>query len=244
MHIDTAYLKTYYQRIVSELKKEGKADWRWEEFSAHIFNTGADASEALTGKKRMKMLQTASLIGGGVVIALIVFLILLPSVRNVFIYSRDLEKQGELYEDLLDRHDDLQTAWRNYEQIRDDIDLIDEAMPDSSDLGRTLRIIGKIADDVISDGGQMVIQTINADTIPSDNEQTALQHSLDGGNLSEHEMSFTIALSGNFQAVRDFVARVKSARHNFRIDQIVFTPTSGGSDLLDVVIFVSYYYYN
>jgi len=89
-----------------------------------------------------------------------------------------------------------------------------------------------------------VIQTLSVETVPDDDELTAAKHSQEGGNLDEHEVAIMISLTGNFQAIREFVAGIKSARHNFRIDQIIFTPTSGTSDLLEVSLFLSYYYYN
>lgn len=245
MNIDKAYLQEYIKRILDERKSGGKINWRWGELREHVFGKkDANASDDLSGKNREKMIQTAIVTVSGIILAVIYLFITQPAWINCFRYRHELEEAETTLEKLQDKLSDLQKARRLYDEIHEEVAIIDEAIPDTSDIGLVLQIIGRIAGEVIGDGGKMIIQTINADMIPDDDAQTAARNSQAGNMLMEREASLTIKLLGNFQAVREFVTKIKSNRHNFRIEQIQFAPTTNTSDLLDVTVYLTYYYYN
>ncbi|MBQ6449356.1 hypothetical protein IJJ08_00415 [bacterium] len=250
MAIDKTYLQNYFEQIVSEIKMGGQVNWRWRELRRHLFGevTDPDLADEIATRKIAQFKQAGIVFVCGLVVAGMIALVM-QSIFQSLNYWDEIRDKRQLLVQLEEKLSQLETAEKTYNTLESqkDIAVIDEAFPDYSDVGTALRLIGKVASEVIDANQDMVITSISVDNLPLDKPNTATINAGAGTNqlLQEHEVGISLSVTGSFQSIREFVSRLKNLRHNFRIEQLAFSSDeTSGSNLLNTSIRLTYYYYN
>ena len=135
----------------------------------------------------------------------------------------------------------LNEAENNYQQISDDIDIINEAVPNYSNVSQVMTILEKLASEVLQEGGPLLIDTMRVSTLPNDTP-TSAQDQTDP--LSREEATILVSLTGDYQAIRDYVVKIRSLRHNFFVEKIILSANQDqNNQFLDASITLKYYYF-
>ena len=235
--------RTYIESILQEILAGHRPKVTWREFSERAFGKKKPkaVSEELAGKRAAQLRQMAIITAGGLILAAMLFLIIIPRFVTISRYRHELTENTAMVEQLDDKLAALTLARENFESIRDEIAIIDEAIPNYSDLETVLPLIEKLVTQVYESGEPLVLTGLEVSNFPDDVPTTA---SLNRGLLSEKELRLAISLQGEYKAVRDFITALKAQRHNFRINRINFETDTNNSSKISVNMDVSYYYYN
>ena len=250
MAIDKTYLQNYFEQIVSEIKMGGRVNWRWRELRRHLFgeSTDPDLADEIATRKIAQFKQAGIVFVCGLVVAGMVAVVM-QSIYQSLNYWDEIRDKRQLLAQLEEKLSQLESAEKEYNilESQQDIAVIDEAFPDYSDVGTALRLIGKVASEVIDANQDMVLTSISVDSLPFDKPDTATINAGLGTNqlLQEHEVDISLSVTGSFQSIREFISRLKGLRHNFRIEQLAFaSDETSKNNLLNTSIRLTYYYYN
>ncbi len=238
MKIDRAYLESVLQDTLGGHPPKIS----WSEFKQKAFGIKKKSVNAELAGKRAEQLRQTLIVGiGAAILAAIVFLIILPRMVTIFQYRQQLKDHQEMQEELQEKLTALNRAHNNYENLTADIETIDQAVGDYSDISTVLLMIEKVAGEAFENGHKFVLNSVSVNGYPEDYPDTAAQNS---GLLSEQELNLTVSCRGEYEGIHDFINRLKALRHNFHLNQLNFTADPNKPDQVQLEMDISYYYFN
>ena len=238
MKIDRAYLESVLQDALGGHPPKIS----WSEFKQKAFGIKKKSVNAELAGKRAEQLRQTLIVGiGAAILAAIVFLIILPRMVTIFQYRQQLKDHQEMQEELQEKLTALNRAHNNYENLTADIETIDQAVGDYSDISTVLLMIEKVAGEAFENGHKFVLNSVSVNGYPEDYPDTAAQNS---GLLSEQELNLTVSCRGEDAGIHDLINRLKALRHNFHFNQLNFTADPNKPDQVQLEMDISYYYFN
>ncbi|MDO5561441.1 MAG: hypothetical protein Q4G02_01565 [bacterium] len=203
--------------------------------------TNLNDQQSKDSKNKKTDLQIGvSLILALAVVALIFVSVIIPMVNDSRALKAELTNNKLLLTQLQDKSELLDLAQVNYEKIGTQAALLDEAMGDYSDVPQAAAIVEKLTTEILEEGGPLVLEGISVEPMSNDNLQSnspAVKH--------EAENTLNISFIGDYQAVRDFILKLKTLRHNFTVNQINITAPQDNNlnQFLTVNVNLKYYYF-
>lgn len=159
-----------------------------------------------------------------------------PTLLTMFDLVKQIEDKTKLEQQLSQKIAALSTVQNQYLQLQDRLAVIDQAIPNDPQLVYTLTVIEKTASDL-----NLVIEGMNIAEIPNSRHQ---DEESDPNALERIDLPISIALSGNYLDIRQFVENLMNYRRSFVVDTIVFsTEKVRGVDQLKATVVVSAPYY-
>jgi hypothetical protein len=64
-----------------------------------------------------------------------------------------------------------------------------------------------------------------------------------GQKRERNEVSLTISATGDYQAIRDYVVKLRSLRHNFYVEKLTLSLPDEDTRFLNTMITLKYYYF-
>ena len=201
---------------------------------------------ALAPKQQM----TIGLLFGLIILTIIIIIVIRPIVNDIGQTKSEIETaQGQL-EQLDRKKQQIAMAQTNYQALADRLPMIDEAMPNYSNVPLVAGIFERLAADIIlPGGGALLVQRINFTQMPNDKPEalatgpgTANLTTASGIKMSA-EVPVTITLTGDYQSIRDYIVQLRGLRHNFYVERLTFFAPTGDSNFLDANINLKYYYF-
>lgn len=157
-----------------------------------------------------------------------------PTLLTMSDLIKEIEDKRALDTSLGQKVAALSSAQSEYLKLEPRLPTLDLAIPTNPDLIRTLKIIEKIASDQKITITSLTISDVPKE-IPGDTGFTQLQR---------QNLTFTVGVSGEFPAIREFVGQLLASQRSFVIDKIVFTINDvRGLKRLDANITISAPYY-
>ena len=185
--------------------------------------------------------MTVGLLVGVVVLGLIIYFVIMPSWSQITETKAMIEVDTAQLARLKTKHANLEEAESNYQQIASEINIIDEAVPNYSNVPQVMTILEKLASEVLQEGGPLLIDTMRISTMPNDTP-TSAQDQTDA--LSREEATVLVSLTGDYQAIKDYVIKIRSLRHNFYVEKIILSANQDqNNQFLDASITLKYYYF-
>jgi hypothetical protein len=203
----------------------------------------AEGAEGELAKKEKQ--QTAiSVLGVLVVIALLLGLVIRPAWSKITQLKIDIEGNEQQLVAMQNKINVLKTAQENYNLVSGDLRVISEAVPDYSDVPQVMAILEKLGGEVVEEGGPFLITKIAVATMPNDKPANLGLVSAGSGQKRERsEVSLTISATGDYQAIRDYVVKLRSLRHNFYVEKLTLSLPDEDTQFLNTVITLKYYYF-
>ncbi len=197
-----------------------------------------------TEKKSKKNFQvTFGLALALIILGLIIYLVIRPNFGKATALNSEIKTNEELLGRLKRKSTNLTKAQQNFQAIANDQEIIDQAIGNYSNVPEAMLILEKLAAEIIAEGGPLVIETARISSMPNDTPET-LSREFTSFNMEETQI--LVNLFGDYQAIRDFVYKLKELRHNFYLEKIVFSApkSTEQSQFLDVNLTLKYYYFN
>ena len=173
------------------------------------------------------------------IIALIFIFLIIPMVNESRVLKKELQNNQLLLTELKAKAVQLDEAQLNYEKIGSQSALLEEAMSNYSDVPEVTAIVEKLVTDILNEGGPLILEGIEIDPMSNDDPQAIVSAK------NEEENTLRISFIGDYQAVRDFILKLKALRHNFTVNQIAITAPQDQklNQFLTVSIDLTYYYF-
>lgn len=135
-----------------------------------------------------------------------------PTLLTMSDLLKEIEDKRELDNQLAQKIAALSSVQTEYLSLEPRLNVLDEALPVNADLITTLKIVEKIAAD-----SQILITGLSVSEIPQSEDQ------LDFGELTVRNLSISLNVIGDYQAIQNFAAALGSNRRTLVIDTIVFS---------------------
>ena len=200
----------------------------------------------LSAKTKRQTQQSMGVLLGVIAIGLILFLVVRPRWAEITASRQEITANTGLLEQMTRKQEALKQAQANYSQIEPDLAVIDEAIGDYSDLGLAMQLLEKMASEIVDEGGPLIINSVSVTEadIPADTPLTA-----EPGvrKLESQETLVTLSLTGDYQALRDFIIKITGLRHNFAVERLVFSSNNNNSSqnqYLNASLTLRYNYFN
>jgi hypothetical protein len=185
--------------------------------------------------------QTAvSVLGVLVVISLLLGLVIRPAWGKITQLKVDIEGNKQQLVAMQNKINALKAAQENYNLVSSDLQIINEAVPDYSDVPQVMTILEKLAGEIVEDGGPFLITKIAVTAMPNDKP---LVGAGSGQKRERNEVSLTVSVTGDYQAIRDYMVKLRSLRHNFYVEKLTFSLPDEDTQFLNTVITLKYYYF-
>lgn len=149
-------------------------------------------------------------------IAAVVFFALFairPTLLTMSDLVKEIEDKKELNDKLVKKIAALSTAQNQYYSLEPKLEVLDAAIPINPNLIKTLKIIEKIASEQ-----ELVINGISVSEVPKKMEITP-----SFSQLQRLDMSFKVAITGDFSAIKSFVEELQNSRRVFAVSSIIFS---------------------
>lgn len=137
-----------------------------------------------------------------------------PTLLTMSDLIKEIEDKRELDTQMAQKVAALSTAQSEYLQIQEQLGVLEEVLPRTPQLVRSLKIIEKSATET-----GISIVSINVNEIPKEVD-TSLPTT---GQLRRVDAPLTIVLAGDYLSIRNFVETLRSSRRTFVIDSIIFS---------------------
>lgn len=137
-----------------------------------------------------------------------------PTLLTMSDLIKEIEDKRELDNQMSQKIAALSTAQSEYLQVQDQLPLLDEVLPKTPQLVRSLKIIEKAATD-----NNIIINGINVNELPKEVDPNAPVPA----RLKRVDVPITIVLTGDYLSIRQFVETLRNSRRTFVIDSIIFT---------------------
>jgi len=135
-----------------------------------------------------------------------------PTLVTMSDLVKELEGKRELDTQLSQKIASLATVQTQYQTAQDQIKVLDEALPSSPEMIKTLKIIEKIASE-----GELAISSINIAEIPVDS-------SVDGPEkLKRVSFPISVTVEGDYQSIREFVEQLQNSRRTLATESVAFS---------------------
>lgn len=176
----------------------------------------------------------------GVILILIIYFLIRPLFNDSQSIKREISANQNLLTQLKQKEVQLNQAHQNYDQISSSSAIINEAMPNYSNVALVARIIEKLDSEVLENQLPLIIEGFSVGPVPND-----LPDEDYSSTWQKEAITINISLTGTYSAIRDFILQLKSLRHNFSVDQITINNASNAStsQFLGVNISLKYYYF-
>ena len=135
-----------------------------------------------------------------------------PTLVTMSDLIKELEEKRLLDLKLSQKIASLATVQPQYQTARDQIQVLDEALPSSPEMIKTLKIIEKVASD-----RQLAITSISISEIPVINGPTS-----PGMKLNRISYPISITVEGDYQTIRDFVEQLQNSRRVLATESVAF----------------------
>lgn len=158
-----------------------------------------------------------------------------PTVLTMSDLLKEIEDKKQLDQQLSKKIAALSTAQSVYLELKDQLYVLDQALPNSPQLVSSLKVIEKAASEL-----DLIITGMSVNEIPE--EKTVQNIELE--KMERVDVPVTIALSGSYPTIRQFVERLKNYRRSFVISNLTFnTQQTRGNKELEARITVSMPYF-
>ena len=196
---------------------------------------------------------------GVVIIGLLCYFIIWPTYHKIMTLRENIEEAAGYLTKLEKKTNDVRAAHSAYENLTsNDLALLDEVVSNYSNLPLALKLLTYLATEVAngSDGvsSPLYINSVAISQLPMDapcengkltikNAPCEVDDSLKV--LQPEYVDITLTMTGDYQAVREYVQKVKGLRHNFYLQALNISATEhGAGNILSANITVRYYYFN
>lgn len=157
-----------------------------------------------------------------------------PTLLTMSDLIKEIEDKKELDQQLTRKIAALSTVQSEYLQLQPELPVLDEAIPNSPYLIRSLKIIEKLA----SDQG-LVIESITLPEIPDETELVPSSEKID-----RNDIAVGVSITGQYPEIRQFVEDLRNSRRSFVIESVVFsTEEERGSKKLQTNLTLSMPYF-
>ena len=182
-----------------------------------------------------------SLLFGMVVLGLVIAFIILPSWKKITTAQAELQSNRTLLNRMKNKLSAVEEARANYAAVAGQTAVIDAAIANYSNVPQTVTILEKLAAEVLEEGGPLVLADISVAKMPQD---ASGQADAAKTMLSKNEVELLVTMTGYYQAVKDFVAKIRGLRHNYYVNRITFSaPQRSNTQTLEVSLNLKYYYF-
>ncbi|MFZ1721426.1 MAG: type 4a pilus biogenesis protein PilO, partial [Microgenomates group bacterium] len=172
-------------------------------------------------------------------IGLVVFLALFaiqPTLVTMSDLVKEIEEKTELEDALTRKIAALATAQTEYLTLEDRLSVLDDAIPHSPQLVRTIKIIEKAASD-----NRVVLSAISAEEVP---QEISESEEVPFSQLSRQAVVLRVGVVGDYPTIRNFVESLMNSRRSIIVDSVTFSVEENrGSRRLRASIRVSIPYY-
>jgi hypothetical protein len=192
-----------------------------------------------------KQQMTVGLLFGLVVLAVVIIVIIRPIISDIGQTQSDVAAAKEQLGQLNTKKRQLDTAQQNYQAVSGSLPIIDEAIPNYSDVPMVMSVLEKFASDIVAqEGGALLIQRMAIAQMPNDQPKavSGVGEVSSTSNLSA-EVLLTVTLTGDYQSIRDYIVKLRTLRHNFSVERLTFFAPTADSTFLDANVSLKYYYF-
>lgn len=147
----------------------------------------------------------------GLVLFLAVFAIK-PTILTMSSLIKEIENKQKLEKQLTQKIAALQTAQTEYLSIENLLPILDEAIPSTPEIMKSAKIIEKIATD-----NKVIIRSLSVLELPQ-NDSVDVPFS----QKAKQKLSFSVGISGDYVAIRNFAETIRNSRKSFVIDSVTF----------------------
>lgn len=157
-----------------------------------------------------------------------------PTLLTMSRLVKEIEDKRKLVLQMNQKTAALSTAQTNFAAAQDRIIVLDEAIPRGVDMAYTLKVIEKLASD-----NQLTITNLTVLKIPTDPPvETPITE------LERQSMPIQVALTGQYQGIREFAEGLRQSRRSFVIERITFsTEDSRGQKSLEATFLLGAPYF-
>jgi len=141
------------------------------------------------------------------------FFAIRPTLLTMSDLIKEIEDKRELDGKLTQKIASLSTAQTQYMQLEDRIVLLDQAIPSNIEMIKTLKTIEKIASEQ-----DLAITQLSTSEVPDTEEGENIPFN----NTSLQQLSVSIAVTGDYQSIRQFVEGIRKSRRSLVVDTVSF----------------------
>lgn len=162
-------------------------------------------------QKPVAMISLELLLSLGLVIFLAIFAIQ-PTLLTMTELIQERTEKIELEEKLEKKVDALRGATQLYQQALPNLPYLDEAIPNTPQLIRSITIIEKLASE-----NNVIIDTINVTNIP--NEEPITDPKI---KLQRVDVPVRVSLTGEYLDIKNFIQELQNSRRSYVVDTVTF----------------------
>lgn len=211
-----------------------------------VVDTEPTRIEQQRQRRRLSVKQQLSL---SVLVALVILSVILvvvvrPAWGRITALSQEIQQLATDLQALERKEARVKQADTAYTGIVADLPVIDAAVPTYSQVPAVMRVMEKIASEIIESGGALVINKITIAQMPNDLPTASESGSSNAKLLQRTPVEVSLSLHGTYESIRDYISQLRSQRHNYSLEKIVFF-SSGNQEtrFLDANLVLRYYYY-
>lgn len=157
-----------------------------------------------------------------------------PTLLTMSKLVKEIEDKRKLVLQMSQKTAALSTAQTNFAAVQDRVTVLDEAIPRGVQMGYTLAVVEKLASD-----NQLTITNLTVLKIPEDPPTN-----VPITELERQAMPIQVALTGEYQGIRNFAEGLRQSRRSFVIDRITFsTEDSRGQKSLEATFLLGAPYF-
>ncbi|MEA2057034.1 MAG: type 4a pilus biogenesis protein PilO [Patescibacteria group bacterium] len=135
-----------------------------------------------------------------------------PTLLTMSDLIKEIEDKEKLDKQLQRKVAALSTAQQEYQLYGDQLQLVDEAIPDRMQLIKTLKIIEKIASEQ-----DLIISDLRLASIPNEGRKT-----LTSENIARIDQGLELSVMGSYPSIRDFVESLQQSRRTLVANVVEF----------------------
>ncbi|GIK84379.1 MAG: hypothetical protein BroJett025_10010 [Patescibacteria group bacterium] len=135
-----------------------------------------------------------------------------PTILTMSNLLKEIETKKELDASLTKKIAALQTAQTQYVSIENELEVLNEAIPEQPDIILGTKLIEKMAAD-----NRVVINSLSISDLPEDSESTVLFT-----QKSKQLLNISIRITGDYVSIREFVEALRNSRKSFVVESVVF----------------------
>lgn len=136
-----------------------------------------------------------------------------PTMVTIADLIKEIDDKQELDQQLQRKVAALATAQEEYQQLRDQIVYLDQAIPSQPELVRSLKTIEKIASD-----NRIIISSLRVSEIPEEKKAQIF----DAARLNRIDLYITFQIMGDYPSIKNFVESLHQYRRAFVVEEVNF----------------------
>ncbi len=135
-----------------------------------------------------------------------------PTLQTMSELIKEIEDKRILDEQLSQKIASLSTAQSQYQLFSEQFYLLDEALPKTAQINRSLQMIEKMASD-----NNLVIQSITTSSVPEELAEA------EAAAASRQILTFNVDVVGDYLNIRQFIEDLMDSRRMMIVDQVSFS---------------------